>query len=442
MLSLKKIAVKFIILLLQGLISLKNYLALFSKYLLKPLLWLGGFFFGVVIYRLYQFYFLIKKRFSLGEKLPDKKFLLFLNRHYFIHLVIILIGILTTIINTQAYEIKTEDLGEKSLLFSLVGLSEEEIIEEEANFPGSQVNTYLEDEGNVEGISNLNEEIGEDFTEETLVTTVEGGSALLKPEITDSTLTPKAKRDIAKYVVEEGDTVSGIAQKFGVNINTILWENNLSPQSYIKPGEELTILPVSGVRHKVKSGENLNKIANNYQIALEKIKETNKLTDTSIIKVGDILIIPGGSKTYYRPKYNSPLESLKNIIAPPPAKVPISSKMLWPTPGRVITQYFTWRHHGLDIDGDYSSPIYAAESGKVIYAGWNGGYGISIDIDHGDGTKTRYGHMSKLFVSKGDYVNKGDTIGMMGSTGRSTGSHLHFEVFVSGKRYNPLNYIK
>ena len=118
--------------------------------------------------------------------------------------------------------------------------------------------------------------------------------------------------------------------------------------------------------------------------------------------------------------------------------------MTWPTVGHRITQYFSWRHNGVDIGNKVGTPIYAADAGvvEISTGGWNGGYGNTILINHGGGKKTRYGHLSKLFVKAGDAVEKGENIGAMGSTGRSTGPHLHFEILINGGRYNPLNYIK
>jgi murein DD-endopeptidase MepM/ murein hydrolase activator NlpD len=108
----------------------------------------------------------------------------------------------------------------------------------------------------------------------------------------------------------------------------------------------------------------------------------------------------------------------------------------------VITQYYGWRHTGLDIDGDYSSPLYAAHDGTVTTAGWNkGGYGLQVIVS-GSGVMTRYAHASKLFVTNGERVKKGQVIAMMGTTGRSTGTHLHFEVYINGSRVNPLAYIR
>ena len=119
------------------------------------------------------------------------------------------------------------------------------------------------------------------------------------------------------------------------------------------------------------------------------------------------------------------------------------SKLLWPTKQRIINQYYGWSHTGVDIEGDYVDPIYASEDGVVETAGWNsGGYGLQIVVSHANGMKTRYAHASKLFVKVGDEVKRGQTMAMVGTTGRSTGTHLHYEVYVGSKRVNPLSYTK
>jgi len=116
---------------------------------------------------------------------------------------------------------------------------------------------------------------------------------------------------------------------------------------------------------------------------------------------------------------------------------------MWPTPSHRINQYFRYGHTGLDIDGDFSSPIYASAAGvvsKVAYL--NYGYGYHIIITHADGSQTLYGHASKIFVTQGQRVNQGQTIAMVGTTGRSTGTHLHFEIIIDGRKLNPLSYIR
>jgi len=116
--------------------------------------------------------------------------------------------------------------------------------------------------------------------------------------------------------------------------------------------------------------------------------------------------------------------------------------MIWPTDLRTITQYYGWRHTGVDIDCGWDNTNYAAMDGIVESSGWNGGYGYAIDINHGNGITTRYGHNASLYVSAGQYVSQGQAIGLCGTTGRSTGTHLHFEVIASGRFKNPLEYVR
>jgi murein DD-endopeptidase MepM/ murein hydrolase activator NlpD len=257
------------------------------------------------------------------------------------------------------------------------------------------------------------------------------------------------RTEVIYYTVQSGDTVSSIAQEFGITINTILWANNLASYSLIRPGDTLTILPYSGVMHTVKSGDTLSKIANTYDVDEEKIISSNNLG--SVLKIGEKIMIPGGSKirtvaavTPTPSTPNTGISIIKDLVKAPDATETDTSgdKMLWPTEGKRITQYYSWRHTGLDIANKTGTPLYAAESGTVEYSGWSNGYGYNVLIDHGGGKKTRYAHASKLFVEVGDEVERGENIAAMGSTGWSTGPHIHFEVIINGKKYNPLNYIK
>ena len=164
-----------------------------------------------------------------------------------------------------------------------------------------------------------------------------------------------------------------------------------------------------------------------------------------VILDGEKIIVPGGTKKYVAPVVTSRVyapNSYSNVAPPPPSRYSAGSAMVWPTSGHVITQYYHARHHGIDVDGHYDSPLYASDSGVVKLAGWRGGYGLAIDIDHQNGIVTRYGHASKLFVSVGDRVTKGQVIAMMGTTGYSTGTHLHFEVMVNGRKMNPFQYVR
>lgn len=282
------------------------------------------------------------------------------------------------------------------------------------------------------------------------------GDSILKPKLINLSGTSSGLSDtgvtqrtaITYYTVQMGDTVSTIARKFGISINTILWANDLSTSGFIKPGNQLTILPYSGIVYTVKSGDTLSRIAAKFNIDIDKILSCNNLP--SSLKIGQKIIVPGAKKVSesvasvsQTTKNYTGISILKDIIKKP--NTPASgSKMAWPTQGYRITQYFSWSHPGVDIANKIGTPIYAADAGTVIIAtgGYNGGYGNTIVIDHGNGKKTRYGHASKLFVKVGDEVEKGENIAAMGSTGRSTGSHLHFEVLVGGGKYNPLSYVK
>ncbi len=271
--------------------------------------------------------------------------------------------------------------------------------------------------------------------------TVSGGRAIVVSTVLPGAPEEGTRRSISTYVVEKGDTLGGIAEKNGVSVETILWENKLSLRSSIRPGDVLKILPTTGVRHVVKKGDTLLALANKYGVASEKIKLFNRLDDETGLLVGDTLLIPDG-----RP-LAVPVPPRSSVIVYAPLSIPRGrdggSALLWPTSGHVITQYYHARHSGMDIDGDYASPIYASEDGTVVIAGWNPkGYGNYVIIDHGGGLKTLYAHSSKLFVTKGQQVTRGEVIAMVGTTGRSTGTHLHYEVRVGNQRMNPLRYIR
>jgi len=258
---------------------------------------------------------------------------------------------------------------------------------------------------------------------------------------------PQNRENIVQYTVQTGDTISSIANRFQVSVNTVLWANNLGAYSLIRPGDALTILPVTGVTYTAKKGDTVSLIASRYGVEETKIFEYNDLE--SGLKAGQELIVPGGRKIVTtvatRPNTEPSSGSVGSVIEKlvNPAKAEDSSTvMAWPTEGSRITQYYSWRHTGLDIANKTGTPLYAAEAGTVEVSGWNNGYGYNVLINHGGGKKTRYAHASKLYVKIGDEVERGEQIAAMGSTGWSTGPHIHFEVIVNGVRQNPLNYIR
>lgn len=225
---------------------------------------------------------------------------------------------------------------------------------------------------------------------------------------------------ISVYTVRKGDTLSEIAEMFGVSTNTILWANNVKANS-IKVGQELVILPISGVRHVVKSGDTLVSISKKYKADLDDIFAYNGLAADSKIKSGDTVIIPDGV-----------------ISASQVTRVAKSSSQINVTSGYYLRPINGGRrsqgihgYNGIDLAARTGTPIRASADGRVIIArtsGYNGGYGLYVAIKHDNGTQTVYGHMSKVNVSVGEYVSQGQVIGAVGNTGRSTGPHIHFEV--------------
>lgn len=386
--------------------------------------------------KLYRLYFPLRLLLINIFKPAKNKIIYPLTTRHAIHALVILAAILVTTNSIKAKGLDQSEIGKNNILFKFAG-SDPEIIETSTT-PIAKTKTYEETMGSIAYTPTME---GGEETEPTI--TSETGGAIVKPNLIEpSTTGPRS--EVVYYTVAEGDTVSTIAEKFGISTNTILWENKLSATSLIKPGEQLTILPVSGTSHQVKTGETLSQIAKKYGVAEEEILNYNQLASAGMIEKDEILLIPGGEPpTPIIPQKKSGLAFLTDIFTgkPPSAAVPSGEKLLWPTPSHKINQYFTWRHSGLDIDGTYSSPIYAADDGRVESVGWSGGYGLRIVINHGGSKETLYGHTSKTFVKVGQRVSKGETIAMMGCTGRCTGTHVHFEVFISGRKVNPLKYL-
>ena len=239
--------------------------------------------------------------------------------------------------------------------------------------------------------------------------------------------------DYLTYEIEDGDTIESIAEDFGVSADTLLNANGLPRGTKLKTGDKLAILPIDGVKHTVKSGDTIQNIALKYKADSERILAFNGLPNNALIKPGDILIIPGG-------EFHVPLSpKVAPVETPSPQSLPnLAGYYGLPSGGRIT--FGLHRFNAIDIGGkDWcNTPIYAAAAGTIITAdsqGWNGGYGKYIKISHNNGTITLYAHESQLLVNVGQYVAKGQTIGLMGSTGNTTGCHVHFEV--RGAR-NPL----
>ena len=237
--------------------------------------------------------------------------------------------------------------------------------------------------------------------------------------------------DITEYEVVSGDTVAGIAQKFNVTSETILWANDLKKETPIRVGQKLVILPVSGVSYKIKSGDTLSEISEKFHVSQAELTEFNDIEDGKL-SIGEVIIIPGGklsaSVDIKKPSNTSnsgktPSNSGKNNTS--------SSSFTRPVVGGIRTQGIHG-HNGVDIAASYGTPILSAGEGYVSLVrggdGWNGGYGNYVVVTHEKGVQTLYAHMSDIKVTQGQRVSKGQRVGSMGSTGQSTGVHLHFEV--------------
>jgi len=254
---------------------------------------------------------------------------------------------------------------------------------------------------------------------------------------TDVSAKPRDK--IIEYTIAEGDTVSSIAEKFGISTDTVLWQNNLGKTDKIKPGQSLEILPATGVSHKVAKGDTVYSVAKKYDSSEQSMVDFpyNAFVndETFELAIGQILIVPDGVKPSERPAAPRIRQ-----LTPDAGTVVASGTFVWPASG-IISQYYSWYHPGSDIANRSAPDILAADAGTIVVAGWPDNYGYGI-IDHGNGYRTLYGHMSKIYVVSGQTVARGDAIGKMGSTGRSTGIHLHFEVVKNGTHINPLSVLR
>lgn len=229
-----------------------------------------------------------------------------------------------------------------------------------------------------------------------------------------------------EYTVRSGDIPSIIAASFGITTNTLLWANNLSEGQYIRPGDKLIIPPASGVRYKVKSGDTVSSIAMRLKGDIQEIISFNGLSYSGSITEGEYIFIPDGEMpvTSYVGRYSAAFSAYsgKNL----------DGYFIHPTAGVGYISQGLHPYNAVDIAGPCWTPIYAAAAGAVSIAdgyGWNGGYGGYIKITHQNGTQTLYSHTIQNKVSAGQEVSQGQLIGYTGSTGRSTGCHVHWEVY-------------
>jgi murein DD-endopeptidase MepM/ murein hydrolase activator NlpD len=271
--------------------------------------------------------------------------------------------------------------------------------------------------------------------------------------------------DVMTYTVEAGDSVFQIAEKFSLKPETILWGNfdTLADNPHrLRPGQELNILPVNGTYHEWRKGESFTRVAEYYGVDPMAIVEWpgnpldiyNFDVEDPQIEPGTMLIVPGGARElvdYGPPAITRDNPAIAATYGPGHCGTIYQGAVgvgvfRWPTTERWISGYDYnpgANHPAIDIAGSIGNPVWAADNGVVVYAGWsNYGYGNLIVVDHGNGWQTLYAHLNSIAVGCGQSVNQGQAIGALGSTGNSSGAHLHFEMIYSGSKVNPWNFLQ
>lgn len=289
-------------------------------------------------------------------------------------------------------------------------------------------------------------------SEDTVDTIGVAETDVLVMNATTNTTVPKdrGRREVERYVVKGGDTISSIAKNFGISIETLIWANDMSSKSVIKPGQTLQIPQGNGVLVVVKKGDTLASLAKKYKSDAQTIAEFNLLDYPFTLTAGEELFLPNGEEVEVKPTYaSSPSLYVSNQYSGVKTVSGGDSKvgkfLAWPIAGsakisRGYGYYYGYFHGGIDLASNALPKIVAPASGKVVFAGCYGtcppmgstyggtNYAWSIQIDHGNGYTTWYAHLKNIYVRSGQTVKKGQVIGQMGSTGKSTGPHLHFEL--------------
>jgi murein DD-endopeptidase MepM/ murein hydrolase activator NlpD len=254
-------------------------------------------------------------------------------------------------------------------------------------------------------------------------------------EIVAEEFPPPARTEILTYEVQSGDTLWSIAARFGLDVDTLRWSNPAVAENpdYLRLGQELVILPVRGAYVTVRPGDTVARLAAAWGVApadilnypLNHLDPGDQQSDSLRPVPGTKLVIPNGFKEL--------------VLAPPgPA---IGYTYAWPIRGRV-SQGYSARHRAVDLAAPYGAKVYAARAGRCVSAAWSAvGYGYLVILDHGDGARTYYSHLKGAWVSPGQWIERGGLVGEVGSTGNSTGPHVHFEIRVGGVPQNPLDYL-
>lgn len=272
----------------------------------------------------------------------------------------------------------------------------------------------------------------------------------------------RPRMDVIRYQVQQGDTVFGIAEKFNLKPESILWGNYDILQDdphRLAPGQQLNIPPIDGTLYTWHEGDGLRGVADFFGVNAEDILQwpgnnMDPAVDEGEVEIesGTILIVPGGKRalvTWSAPRITRSNPAVAKILGPGACGTVVdgaigSSTFVWPAPSSYLSGFnFSSVHPAIDIAGDTGHAIFASDSGVVVYSGWNDwGYGYVVVLDHGNGWQTLYAHLSQINVGCGHSVTQGAVIAAMGSTGNSSGSHLHFEMMHDDYgKVNPLNFL-
>lgn len=430
------------------------FIAAFMLILVEPirLLWKLIRPLALQIYRLYVVLRQRARRFFHAQHIV----LAVITHRFTLHILIFLITATVVFANVAtAQQVRAEEFARGSLVSQIFNPNEETTVTAD-EYVRPQL-SYIDTSASVRQTVGIDGSVVVEVSDSVVAGT--SGSALVKANVIDDGTSAQARRtEIVQHIVQGGETISTIAEQYGITTQTVLSANNLTDSTArgVRPGDSLYILPVSGVPHTVGSGETIQGIADKYDAEVEEILEYNDFDSGADLIAGVEIIVPGGSQPAPVPEPTTRLASITSVFsggtssAPaastgggtpaPNAAVNTSTKLQWPTTTRRISQYYGYRHNGLDIDGEFGDPIYAADGGRVTTAGWGGAYGLQVVIDHGNGVVTRYAHLQTLYVSAGQSVSRAQTLGEQGSTGRSSGSHLHYEVIVGGRTVNPFSY--